>query len=223
MSPWWKSRCEGKTEIQGALTSPPTNRPLPSLLMSWVHQLCLQTPSAGVWMRLWQHLRARLLEWAQVTFQCGVMTFGYVCLPSAAGWEACESVELLVRIWQCATSVCPEDKTTSSSYPTLPLCPLPGLSLSEAQTQGLGILFTGLVPHTPQLRAFWSSRVEAQTWAQEQSRIPLTHSASYHHWPLKCKDEDSAQNLQWDERKREWCGSTQPVQVGTGSACHLVL
>ena len=152
------------------------------------------------------------------------MTFGYVCFPSAVGWEACESVELSVRIWQYGTSICPEDKTTPSSYPTLPVCPLPELSLNEAQTQqGLGILFTGLVPCTPPFRAFWSSWVVAQAWAQECSRIPLTHSAFYHHWPLICKDEDSAPNLQWEERKREWCGSIQPSQVGTGSAYRLVL
>lgn len=82
------------------------------------------------------------------------------------------------------------------------------LSLNEAQTWGRRTLFTGLVPSTPQFRAFWWSWVEAQAWTQEWSRISLTTSASYHHWPLMCKDDDSAPNLQWEERKREWCGST---------------
>lgn len=95
-----------------------------------------------------------------------------------------------------------------SFYLMLPLCPLSGLCLKETFTEESGLSFPGPVPSAPQCSTFWLSWGEGQAWAQEWSRIfltlilPLTTS-----WPLMCKC-GRAQDLQWEESKREWCEST---------------
>lgn len=64
-----ESRYGGTTGIQEALTYQQT------IALSF-HELnpllCLQTPSAALRLRPWQHLRACLFEWVPVTFQCGL-------------------------------------------------------------------------------------------------------------------------------------------------------
>ena len=99
-----------------------------------------------------------------------VMTFGWVCSPSAVEWETwrCGVTGENLTVWgQYLFS----DTTMPSSYPTQQPCPLPGLSLKETDTQESGISFTGPVLRAPQWSAFWWSWGEAQAWTQEWSRI----------------------------------------------------